>query len=795
MLATALLVARPLVKGDNLDLLAEAGEYSGLTLTLLWLLAAALWALWRVWAQRDEVYVGGVELGLAIVVGCVFVAAEVAAPYKHLARLIAWEWLGLLAALFVLRQLAVTPQERQGLVAVLLASVVSVAVYAIYQWAVEFPQLRALAANPEKLRLEMAAAGVAFEPEQVRRRIQEGHIFGTYSHPNSFAGYLALLIPGLAGAAWAARQGPRWRLGLTMLCLAVGLTALFLTHSRGAILALALVGAAIGVFFGRRWLAAHKGIALGGAAALIAAAALAWYGGALTAGLGKGTGSMAVRLEYWRGTWRMIEAKPWLGVGPGQFRRAYPRFMDETAVEKIADPHNFALEMWSTAGPLALAALLFALAWFGLRAVRSAAADVAEEPQTPAPHAAHWPFYVGGMIGLLMGFLLGLPDQVSSTEVLNEGFTAAGRSVVWFLVYGLLERVVWSERTRIVALTGGAVALLLNWCVSGGVSFPQVALPLWACVALVLNAPPLRPARWAGGGVIGRALPAALLPAGFLCYFAYLYYPITSAQNLARQALRLGRLILSDAEKPPSQQEYSSPNQRASALLLDVVVPLQRAHLVDPGNSRLLLWWAEWSVIRDGMHPQPLDYRPNLPSVEGERERTPLEKATGKVDDKGARDWDPENAECYELPYQLYERYAARLKAAAPVEQLALAGCLVGPGLGALPIPSSPPLTARTAVRLADSARKEYRRAAAALTPLALRYDPTSPRLRYLLAAAYFRADDKTDPETWRQQARQALRLDDLQPHQVGEITRALQPDQRRELEKWLALAPEDKAR
>src|SRR5439155_21662108 len=75
------------------------------------------------------------------------------------------------------------------------------------------------------------------------------------------------------------------------------------------------------------------------------------------------SGTMQKRLDYWTATVHMIRDHPWLGVGPGHLGRFYPRYMKETAFQKIKDPHNFALEMWSTYGIFALLALLVAISW------------------------------------------------------------------------------------------------------------------------------------------------------------------------------------------------------------------------------------------------------------------------------------------------------------------------------------------------------------------------------------------------------------------------------------------------
>src|SRR5262249_37364400 len=148
----------------------------GMVLTMLWLVAAAGWAVWRFWlrpasqekASRNDAkqppssaaitpatfltgvttdpthdggdrsahaseadprnwYGGLVQTVLLVTVALVFLSAEVAARYKFPARLIAWEWFGLFVAFFVVRQLAVTPTEQRGLFAVVLAGAAALA--------------------------------------------------------------------------------------------------------------------------------------------------------------------------------------------------------------------------------------------------------------------------------------------------------------------------------------------------------------------------------------------------------------------------------------------------------------------------------------------------------------------------------------------------------------------------------------------------------------------------------------------------------------------------------------------
>ncbi len=70
---------------------------------------------------------------------------------------------------------------------------------------------------------------------------------------------------------------------------------------------------------------------------------------------------MEYRLQYWRGTAKVIVAAPWFGVGPGNFRPHYLQHKLAETSEEISDPHNFVLDVVANAGvPGALALLLLA---------------------------------------------------------------------------------------------------------------------------------------------------------------------------------------------------------------------------------------------------------------------------------------------------------------------------------------------------------------------------------------------------------------------------------------------------
>ncbi len=84
----------------------------------------------------------------------------------------------------------------------------------------------------------------------------------------------------------------------------------------------------------------------------------------------KAATSLGYRLQYWQATLHMIADRPWLGCGPGNFQDVYTQYKLPEASEEVADPHDFLLEVWATAGTPAMLALLGALGlfWINCRA-------------------------------------------------------------------------------------------------------------------------------------------------------------------------------------------------------------------------------------------------------------------------------------------------------------------------------------------------------------------------------------------------------------------------------------------
>lgn len=740
LLVTALIVARPLVLGEDPGLLDHLSDPGGLLLAFLWLVAALFWAVWRAWSGDTSWRGGLVELGLLGVVVVQFVSASVAAQYKHPAWLIAWEWLVLLVAFVLVRQLSASPLERRLLLAAVLATGVCVSVQALFEAVFKVPAMQAqFLANPEYLRQELLKIGEYLPPDDPRlegylRRIREGHVLATYAHPNSLAGYLALLLPvscGFTVVAWR-QQREAWQIGLLACCTALLAGALWYTHSRGALLAVLVAGGAAAAWAARDFLWQNRLQAGLTAGVVLAAVGVVLWSGSLDVATGKDTGSAGRRLDYWRSTWAMILDHPWLGVGPGNFGRHYPQYMRPVEYEYIKDPHNFALELWAVSGFGGMVALLVALGALYARTLRFASGTQREEPGSSpaAPERTPWEFYFGGMAGLLLAFVMrgwGQAPEALSDQVAG----ALLRAVVWFGIFALFASVPWSGPSLVLALTAGVSALLLNLLVSGGIAFPSVAGPLWLVAALALASTeretavtphtprPVLLSLW--------PLPVALAIA--LAYFLLIFTPVTSCTAHRAQVRKARDMFRTTAKEKGEKAAEPLVNRM-------VAPPLEAAIKADPADVAPLLDRADWclelaeffrSLYRDNANDDFRGLRYATPAFDSLRQ---------------ARTLDPLSKDALLREFQFYQRFAQRF----------------------------------------EEKRDDHLKAAEAHIDVILKVDPReAARLHYQLAETFFAL--KKD-EKGKDHARQALEHD----QQGTSAAHRLTDRQREQARKWLGL-------
>lgn len=229
-------------------------------------------------------------------------------------------------------------------------------------------------------------------PESFAIGAQFSRAYGTFGRPNSYAGYLEMILPlGLVLVGWAWRRGrvARWATaGGTAL---VG-GAILASFSRGAWLGIAGALAAMILLTGAR----ARGIAI---TVVIAGGLLGVLGGVAalpadvrdrfdsilgnaetpdvrTAYITAENFAVVERLAHWQAGLNMFASDRLLGVGLGNFNVRYSEFnVSPTFLVSQGHAHNYYIHVAAEAGLVGLGTyllLLAAIVWTGLRALRAA---------------------------------------------------------------------------------------------------------------------------------------------------------------------------------------------------------------------------------------------------------------------------------------------------------------------------------------------------------------------------------------------------------------------------------------
>lgn len=659
LLITALLVARPLVSGENPGLLTPQTEAeqvtsppsdsSNLMLSSMWLILALGWALWRFATHETKWQAGLVEGFLLLSALAVFLSAGIAAQYKHPAWLIAWEWVTFVLAIFLIRQLAVTLTEQRCVLAALLANVISIAVLSVYQHHYQIPEerqslqqeveaaqktikrqrarerrenepIQAASGGPLWTAWQTDRRGRLFETraEEHLRRLQKrqrtlektSSVSGTFFYSQSLAGFLVLLIPSLMVICWMRWQSVRanWQTWMTLGGLLLTLYALWLTQSRSALIGLLLMTGVATVMAAPRLFPQQK---------RIVQAVVVLGIGASTYFLLDDPGTL--RQAQWSSTWSMIQNEPWLGVGPGNFERHYPQYASAQTTERPTTPPSFLLEIWSTTGIFTLVLLLASLGAFVRLMLRHFANvdEPAEDPDQPTESGRErWEFYVAGMLGLFFGFVLRVsakaPEQIldglttfSADAVRTQAILACARSMLWFASFALMERVLWQGKGRVAGLALGAGAFLIHLCLSGGITASSLTQPFWVVVGLTLAGLSI-PARQPKNAWASRALPLPLMGGVAMVYLVTFAFSTVESYRLTVRGAQAER---SRPEKGTSWGKHQTQN---------IIPQFEAAALSDPGSSY------QWQLLSRALMEHYLWLRQNQPDNKdaiGARER------------------------------------------------------------------------------------------------------------------------------------------------------------------------------
>jgi O-antigen ligase len=316
---------------------ADAGSGLNLFIHLLFWIALTVWFAGRAVAGGALYCFTGFEFAFLAFAGISLISVE-RASFKLPALDHAMAYFSY--ALFFM--LCVNVVGKQRLLALLLSTFSMIALYALVQYFVIFPELQSAADGTDSVELA--------------RRIRTNEVFSTFLGPNQLAGFLALLLPIIAGAFLDERRP------LRALSLLLGLVTMALTGSLGGWLALACGAVAFSALALTRSRGRGLVTAIGAGAATLVVAFLLWT--PLLAKLSD-SHSLAVRAIYWQATGRIIAQAPVLGVGLDNWQEHYFP-LKSNLQQETRKAHNDYLQILAEMGVLGLLAFA-AIIGMGLR--------------------------------------------------------------------------------------------------------------------------------------------------------------------------------------------------------------------------------------------------------------------------------------------------------------------------------------------------------------------------------------------------------------------------------------------
>jgi hypothetical protein len=534
---TALIVARPLVAGEDPGRLRSPESVSGIFLNMLWITTALAGALWLARSRRQARLGGWVPLALHVTTAVVILAALIVPCYRHPGWLMTWECATLAISFLLVRALAadVEPADDSpgGLLAAVMASVVSLAVYGIYQTiamktGLPVPEvaLEGVSAAPPGADFAGPVAPAARTGDFVCR--------GPFHQPDTLIALLLLVLPALVVFAITGRD-LRQRIGRALLLLPVG----------------ALV------------LATMDYVRSGSAERVLPGIATAW---------------------------RMFADNVILGVGPGNFDRYAARYQPPELPMLLTDGGSMYADTLAAGGMVFLVGVV---ALFGLIFAHSRRA-VSEDPPAPADdrlenEGPRWEFYLGGVIGLLLGLVLRLADHPGAAPaqlILQIGVGAVIRAVVWFLAFALFEGTAWRFAGRRRAIVIGITLLAVFGLLSTAPLRPAVLQPMIVLAALAMTRqavePVVAPSRL-------RWLPVPVMFVVAIVYFFLVCQPIYLSANGVTEARRAAR------HYPDLYNRYEGDPIRSSDYIGRTILnPLAEAQRADPYDVAPMLEWLGW---------------------------------------------------------------------------------------------------------------------------------------------------------------------------------------------------------
>jgi tetratricopeptide (TPR) repeat protein len=537
----ALLVATPLVPSES-----TVHEGSAAALNLLWMLVLFAWAALVVLRPDPQIKFGWTGVAAAALVGWHTLSALTAgmAGNGRQALNMLWQMICYACAAFLLRQLLKSPAQCRALVAILIAVAALESAQGYYEYFVSKPALLAeFEKNPEKAYAEQGVTTQS-QREHLRWRIESVEPLGTFALANSLAGLLAPWLVALLGIAlttFESRGDKRLLIGTLVVAAAIA-GCLLLTKSRTAILAVG-VGIALLALYGRSsgWRIGWKLPVAAALVVVLLGLGVVAVGGLDVQVLSEAPTSVLYRLQYWQSTSAIIADDPLLGCGPGQFQESYARYKLPQASETPRDPHNFLLEIWSTAGTPALVALLAMAIAFACQLASSRPVIAADAGQSAdRDFVPRLMLYAAGVFGLALGyaaaFVAGYPPPLG---IWFAGLPATA------VTLGMLDTWVASGRLPVSIPIIAIIVLLVNLLAAGATSFPGVFLTAWILVPLTLAQMDAPAWAWRPSRLVSLAVLVATLVLAIACMRTELSPILTVPNRLAaaEQYSAVGKIV------------------------------------------------------------------------------------------------------------------------------------------------------------------------------------------------------------------------------------------------------------
>ena len=292
----------------------------------------------------------------------------------------------------------------------------------------------------------------------------------------------------------------------------------------------------------------------------------------------------------WPAAMELIGRHPVLGVGPGNFSRF--------AAGALA-PHSAWLGLAATTGLVGVGLFIAAV----VVAYRSALRRPPAEPVEVTSARTRWEFYLGGVAGLLLGFVWTVgeaPAEAPAREVFKLGGAAVLRAVIWFAAFAWLETIRPAARALAWSAVSGVGLVLLWGLISDAPGRPTILFPMAVLLALAVNF--RRPADadgpagpWQRPVLFTGAIAAGCLAVAYLATAAVPAWATASSVRQARMASRHYTNLHRETDlAPPGAARHAALVTARNYLVNHIVNPLTDAAHRDPTNAALLLEVARW---------------------------------------------------------------------------------------------------------------------------------------------------------------------------------------------------------